>query len=776
MASASHLPSSSIPPDARIGGVRALPRPTEAGPRQAYRAALGSYKATRLAAIRAAQADRPLAVSARGRASGSADELTEYLDSPSAVEALVKGLPAESLLALSFVGVTETTEISFKALSHGLSILNVEPKPAILRLLELGLVAVEHWREPRWIDDFPAILDRANVTSTRFLVHPGVIKEIRTLAPTGGLPEPASQVSQIRESDGLEATLRLGALWQQVDAEPLRQTQQGTLYKRDSDRIRQDSVLSGAITDALKPLPELPLLWMALARAIGLVEYDSAGERLLAAAPEFWTEHAVHFPQMIAAGWLRLRSWQELDGEVRQEVEANQALPLLRTALLLLLSALAEDEWVVLDDLAAHLTARFPGWSQVTLSEESPEVIDPPGREVGARGRPRAKLDKQRAPSGSKVLEAILLGAAYPLGLVRVAEERSGRRLAVQVSRLGRYVLAMGSAPLPRQAFEHFLFVQPNFEVIAYRQGLTPQLVGVLSRFAAWTQIGSALELKLTRESIVRGLDRDLTPESILELLARHSQRPLPPGVIDAVKNWSARRERVTFYQAATVLEFGSAAERDQAVALWPDSDVAGPPLPVAERFLLVEDGASIPFDRLRMTSSRDYRRPPEVCVKALSDGVTLRLDPTRADLLVDAELERFADPAPQPDAGRAAVQAAAPRSFVISAATILRAFDRGLSPRHLTEWFAKRTGEEIPPAVELLLAATTTGVPRLLAIRTIVLNVSSAALLDGLIQHPSTSPLLGNRLGPTSITISEDQLAPLQAAMKELGIKLDLR
>ena len=160
------------------------------------------------------------------------------------------------------------------------------------------------------------------------------------------------------------------------------------------------------------------------------------------------------------------------------------------------------------------------------------------------------------------------------------------------------------------QTFEQFLFVQPNFEVIAYRQGLTPQLAGRLSRFAWWSQIGSALELKLTRESIVHGLDWGLTAEAILETLTRHSQRALPPGITDAVTNWASRRERVTYYAAATLIEFGSSSERDAAMAFWPASDLAAP-IAVAERFLLVEDEKTVPFDRLRLISSRDYRRPP---------------------------------------------------------------------------------------------------------------------------------------------------------------------
>src|SRR5262249_22293455 len=154
---------------------------------------------------------------------------------------------------------------------------------------------------------------------------------------------------------------------------------------------------------------------------------------------------------------------------------------------------------------------------------------------------------------------------------------------------------ALGPTPPPRPTFERFLFVQPNFEVIAYRQGLTPHLVGRLSRFAWWSRIGAALELKLSRESIVHGLDWGLTPESILDALTRHSQRPLPSGVVDAVRTWASRREGVTYHAAATLIEFGSPLERDQALESWPESDQQ-PPIAVAERFLLVEDERTIPF------------------------------------------------------------------------------------------------------------------------------------------------------------------------------------
>ena len=56
----------------------------------------------------------------------------------------------------------------------------------------------------------------------------------------------------------------------------------------------------------------------------------------LAAAAEFWTDNAVHLPQMIATGWLGLQSWQELEAASGEASTTGPALPFLRFALLLL--------------------------------------------------------------------------------------------------------------------------------------------------------------------------------------------------------------------------------------------------------------------------------------------------------------------------------------------------------------------------------------------------------------------------------------------------------
>ena len=106
MAVASQSPPPSSPP------------PDE--PRLAYRWALGRYKAARLAAIRLAQGLAP--DGDRIRPAGTAEEITEHLDHPAAVEALAARLPIGSRLALSLFAVTETTSMPTAGLAHALAV------------------------------------------------------------------------------------------------------------------------------------------------------------------------------------------------------------------------------------------------------------------------------------------------------------------------------------------------------------------------------------------------------------------------------------------------------------------------------------------------------------------------------------------------------------------------------------------------------------------------------------------------------------------------------
>ena len=200
-------------------------------------------------------------------------------------------------------------------------------------------------------------------------------------------------------------------------------------------------------------------------------------------------------------------------------------------------------------------------------------------------------------------------------------------------------------------------------------------------------------------------------------------------------------------------------------------------PIPVAERFLLVEDDRTVPYARLRLTSSRDYRRPPEVCVTVEPDGVTLALDPARADLLVDAELAQFADPVPVPERASAQSGTSLARRFAITGESLQRGISRGMALARLNEWFERRAGRRNPafgsaaPHGQVVARAARSRPPGSWCSRCPHPNCSKACA-----SFPPPRSFLGERLGPTSVAIPEDQVAPLQSALKELGISFELR
>jgi hypothetical protein len=709
----------------------------------AYRSALKRYEGARLVEIHAALGGADLG----GKPGRLPDLIADRLSETRVAERLIATLPHGPRAALGLFNLTETNAWPAPGLSLALRLLDIDPAPAIRRLMELGLISAKVGDTFEPVFDFErAIGPHLNVTT--LLAHPSAMSASRTVLPEGEGPAEAGPVRQVRESDGLEPILRLAAVWQRIEESPIRQTQQGTFFKRDRERLEDDPVLAGSITDAIEPLPDMALLWIALARNVGLVVPEANSDRLVAALPDFWAENAVHLPQMIATRWLALRDWHERAGMRQENSPIDLAIPFVRAPILLWLAEMPEAAWLAIEDLAAQLTRLAPGWTRPVLS---------------------AELEDRS--TGPETLSSILLGPAYQLGLVRSAEETPSGRRVVQLTPLGRYALALGPPPPPRQAFEHFLFVQPNFEVIAYRQGLTPTLIGQFSRFARWSQVGAALELKLTPDSVYRGLEGGLTTAAMLDRLGRHSSRALPAGVAEALRTWAGRRERVTYYSSATLVEFATPEELEAAVGLWPASSRVAPSR-ISDRLLLVEEEGSIPFAKFRMAGSRDYRRPPESCVDVEADGVTLSLDLGRSDLMVDAELARFADEISsqyRPDGS-----SSPRRTFVVSPASLARAAENGLSVAQMSRWFSQRTGGEMPSAIRLLLHAATPGNGPFSTRRPIVMTAPSAELLDGLFQHPSTGPHLGDRLGPTTAIVPDEDFESLRRALAELGLAMN--
>lgn len=562
--------------------------------------------------------------------------------------------------------------------------------------------------------------------------HPDITR--RVLSEALGLPDlsqdrnSSAKPAALREADGLEWPLRLSILRQQAHTSPFRLTQQGDLFKRDLDRLENNSLLSSQPADSLLETPDIGLLALALGRAEGVV-HEREGEIQAGVMPSVWSEG---LPETLASLWAGLPwldRWNAFQGSRTLE-DAGQPYASAALLALLLLRSLPAESWCPVKAIPEWLRTHHPFWRSARPSE-------PP--EADSTGTSR-----------------FLLTLAYQLRLVQAAKDSEGHWL-VRLSGLGRWLLGLGERPA-LAGFPKTLLVQPNLEILLYRQGLTPELIARLGQFAAWKGLGAACNLQLEPETVYTALEAGESFAGILLALEQHGMKPTPGPVVDMLRTWAQKRERITVYPAATILEFPTPADLTDALA-------RGVPLVrVSDRMALIAREADIDYRHFRLTANRDYTLPPEPCVRVAEDGVTLHVDLNRSDLLLETEIHRFAREAVAEESGQV-------RTFHLTPASLADGQKHGLTVEALEAWFLHRTGEPLSPAARLLLTAQQQPTPRLRLL--LVLQVDSEDIADGLCQWPETSRLIEERLGPTALAISADNLPALQACLAQLEVIL---
>ena len=394
----------------------------------------------------------------------------------------------------------------------------------------------------------------------------------------------------IQEADGLEWLLRMAVLWQQTATAPLRRTQQGDFFKRDLDRLGQDPLLNGPPADRLIDVPDMGFFVTVLAERVGVLR-EAEGEVRVGSLPAEWEAGLAPSLESLWSQLPRLRAWNPIDGWRGGEQPAGNPFPSAYLLAFLLLARLPADAWIGPDAVEAWLNEHHPYWKD--------EFLRPSRREPW--------------------METFLLGVAYPLRLVQAV--RDGDAWRVRLAPTGRWLLGLGEAPALESSFTQMLLVQPNLEIIAYRQGLTSALVAKLTHFAAWKSLSAACTLQLEPDTVYRALESGETYESIRQALEQHSTKALPGAVLDLLRTWSNKRDRITIYPAATLLEFATAEDLQEALAR------GVPATRISDRMAVVASEDGMEFRHFRLGGTRDYALPPERCVTVEPDGVTLLVD-----------------------------------------------------------------------------------------------------------------------------------------------------
>jgi hypothetical protein len=668
------------------------------------------------------------------------DRVAAALNNAAMIDRRLKELPTACRQILAVMGRGRQTRWPVGTLVEILVVLGHEDGLApLVTLLESGLLLPELF--PLGSDP-----DQEKSNRTRFknfaswlarsepmpmlLAAPAVSG--RVLSEDLGLECPQADVSakaSVHEADGLDWPLRLATLWQQALASPFRRTQQGDFFKRDADRLGGDPLLSAAPTDALVPIADPGFLAAALAISCGLLREE--GAELHAGN---WPASFKHpLPALIAELWAalaRVTSWNPAAGHVLPEGAGNH-YPSVYLIALLLLGRLPEKGWATSEAIEQWITRRHPYWI---------------GNTTGSIGMP-----------------SFLLGLAYSMRLLQAAKGQDGA-WCVRLSPLGGWLIGSTDKAPTLGGFKQTLLVQPNLEILAYRQGLTPELIASLSRIATWKGLGPACTLQLEPHSVYRALEMGESLTSIAQILEGHGMKAIPAAVLDSLKTWSSKRERISVYSSGAIFEFASAADMNEAITRGLQA------VRLTDRLAIVADEAEIDYKHFRLTGTRDYTLPAERCVDVEADGVTLSVDLARSDLLLETEVQRFAEPiaAPAPSMG-----SQGRRPYRLTPASIATARQHGVTLAHLESWFGQRTGLPISAAAQMLL--TGPDAPAVELRRRLVLQVADEHLADGLAQWPGTRDLILSRLGPMSLVVDEASVPALTERMKELGLKMIL-
>jgi hypothetical protein len=658
------------------------------------------------------------------------DELTDRvlatLANPPGVDRQLKALPPAARRLLALLGLTRRPQWKVGHLLTTLAAVgHAEGIAPVRAAFEVGLLypvrppdapplaAFEHW------------LGVSGIEQAEVFTHPLVATRAR--AETFDLPDLTDPHphAPAGHADGLEWLLRIAAVVQLAGETPFRRTQAGILFKRDLTRLQSSDLLSSATSDVRPAAADLGVLATCWAAEVGGIVCE--GEEWRAGPSNSPPANLTAAVPVLCGGLFGIEHWDPLHGGHTPPTGVS-AVPSASLCVLLLLAK--AGGWVSAAAAAEWLWAHHPSWSG---------------------GLPK----EAHADRGRGWVDVLLAAVLFPLRLVDVSADPG---LSARLTDLGRHLFADGPKPADPPDFPQTLLVQPNAEIIAYRQGLTPPLISALTRFARWKGFGAACTLELTAEHTYRGLESGLSLAGIVQTLNRHGSRPVPPAVADLLQRWANKRERIVVYAAATLVEFGTPADLDAALSR---GLVA---VRVTDRLGLCPSGADPDFKHLRLVGNREFDARPTRCVSVSEDGVTLTVDTTQSDLLLEPEIAKLADPLPDPSG---------PRRWAVGPASVSRALALGLTPPDLEAWFVNRTGGPMPAVAKLFTQAST--LPPSLASKRLIVQLPNAAAADGLMQWPPTRKLIDDRLGPTALAVDESNLGPLVDTLAEIGLRVEV-
>ena len=603
---------------------------------------------------------------------------------------------------------------------------------------------------------------------------------LRGIEPHPPVPLPIQPLS-IQEGGTMrrpaEVSLRLLGLVEALRRQcPIKLTNRGRppkpLITKLAKTLGWDKTLE---SDPYTPLPESAHFFYRVVVGLGLIVRDMDAGGVASNA-----EVLLNLPYPVqarfwAVAYMSLTGWLEYTPQgtwlSQEELFGVTRFNALRNALAVALGALPDPHgWYDFDQFEKALFDRVGGKLSLTFVPQLYQHFGATAEQQEAAKRQwQQRVRESWTTSATPFLRHALAGPLYHLGLVEVGYASgtpNGLPDRFRLTSLGKAAFYDCLRPGPQLDLTAFgstdtsgepaWIVQPNFDVIAYLDRMTPGTIGFLGKVAERKPTDGAVAVyRLTRETVYAGLENGLSLPVILEELERGAGQPLPATVRRTLEDWAARRERISLHIQTDVLEYADTALRDAALRRQPRLGQA-----LGERFILVAQNA--PPEALRGATVIDYLQPPIRCLEVAEDG-GITLDAGAADFLIRGELVQWADPAK-----------ADSREWRLCGSSVGRAAQGGWSADQILAGLTARSRNPIPALVQVAIRAwarkrqgrALTGLEKAL-----VLQFSEETAAEAVAGSELFRPLLGARLGPRTFLVDSIQRKALSALLDRFGL-----
>lgn len=305
------------------------------------------------------------------------------------------------------------------------------------------------------------------------------------------------------ESRDLTAVRNVFALVNGLRHNPARLTDRGLPYKRALDAMmdRQEAATNG-LTDSAEEITGQTRFVMEYAQWRGLTRIE--------------------------------------DGRLRADCEFESWLELPTTEKLANLLSF----WHARDRARSPAVSALPGILQLCVGFAQVD-LDQILRCVLACSSPHVRSDAFSDEERAEILAA--LRELEWIGLLRQFDGKNGSGGGLVITPAGRHVFG-GQDWADKEAWSTRFVVQPTFEIIAPRD-LDLNIREKLERFADLEKVDLTLTYRVTRDTIYRAANTDMSGAEVNGFLADHSDKDVPQNVAYSIQSWGDAYGQVYFME-----------------------------------------------------------------------------------------------------------------------------------------------------------------------------------------------------------------------------------